>query len=138
VLQLARIWILADRFLIPKLQNQVMDNLYSLLTSEDNTSNFAKFTQIAYTYGGGDNALVEARAWLLAWSSDLWVDYWENSIHPAMVLNSLKLVKAKRPKTWSNGQQASFMWMKSLLLGIRIATANGIGALHGNLWITRG
>jgi hypothetical protein len=74
---LAHLWILADRVLIPKLQNQVMDIMYSRLLSGGSVvgQEFCRFCNIADEHAEGHNYLIELAAALLTWS------------HPSFILN---------------------------------------------------
>jgi len=61
---LAQAWILADRFLIPKLQNQIMLHIYEICFDiyawkDKDYKNFETFAKIAWTYGDGNNKLFE-------------------------------------------------------------------------------
>lgn len=64
----AHLWILAERFLLPKLQNQAMDKMYSILvTGATPVREFASFCNIAEHHGDGDNRLIDLAAAVLTW-----------------------------------------------------------------------
>lgn len=65
---LARVWILADRFLIPVLQNQVMDCLGSG-KSFSGAKAVIDFITIAMEYKQGDNELVHWVLWVMSCSA---------------------------------------------------------------------
>jgi hypothetical protein len=74
---LAHLWIFADRVLIPQLQNQAMDIMYSRLLSGGSVvrQEFCSFCNIADEHADGDNYLTELAAALLTWE------------HPNFILN---------------------------------------------------
>ena len=74
---LAHLWILADRVLIPKLQNQAMGIMYSRLLSGGGLMRpeFCSVCNIAGEHADGDNYLTELAATLWTWA------------HPSFILN---------------------------------------------------
>lgn len=57
---LARVWIMGEQFMIPILQNQVMDAIHdSVASSSWNPQSFIEFARVAHNHGDGDNQLVE-------------------------------------------------------------------------------
>ncbi len=96
---LTQAWILADRFLIPKLQNQIMLQIYEICawieTSKDCT-NFETFAKIAWTYGDGNNRLFEVGAWTLFWADKGFVGRLSDEFPPAMFRKALEMTKDEK------------------------------------------
>jgi hypothetical protein len=82
---LAHLWMLADRFLIPKLQNEVVDILHNMvLNGRRKIVEFGEFCNIVHEYAEGDNPLVRLAAEVLTWtphgSLDLYLDLIPRSV----------------------------------------------------------
>lgn len=93
---LARAWILADRFLIPKLQNQIMHGIHEICSRIDtweDCTDFETFAKIAWTYGDGNNKLFEVGAWALVWTNKGFVDRFSDGIPLAMFRRAMEMTK---------------------------------------------
>lgn len=96
---LARAWILADRFLIPKLQNQIMLRIHEIcfrIDTWEDCTDFETFAKIAWTYGDGNNKLLEVGAWAMVWADQGFVDRFSDEIPLAMFRKALEMTKDER------------------------------------------
>jgi hypothetical protein len=72
---LARVWILADRFLIPKLQNQAMKDLLNIsLQGKPTIKEFLHCCHIADQHAAGESRLTLFAAAVLTWTPDGFLD----------------------------------------------------------------
>lgn len=94
---LARAWILAERFLTPALQDQVMEHIHASFTAGATIFGFAKFTKIACEHGDGENALTEIAIWLLTWCNSWYLDLFAGMVPHSMVVKLVKIFKKKHP-----------------------------------------
>jgi len=107
---LAHLWILADRVLIPKLQNQAMDIMYSRLLSGGSVvrQEFCSFCNIGDEHADGDNYLTELAAALLTWAHPSFILNIDPNLIPASVFAkswaSLKILQGP-----SSGQPATLV-----------------------------
>jgi len=84
VVTLARVWIMAERFMMPLLQNKVMDVIHDKVTSFGPVlwwpTGFAEFAQIANEHGDRDNQLVDIVVWALRWCDEAKFNYFTDQI----------------------------------------------------------
>jgi hypothetical protein len=95
---LAQAWILADRFLIPKLQNQIMFHIHKIcicIGIWKDCTYFETFANIAWTYGDGNNELFAVGAWALVWVDKGFVDRLSDEIPLAMFRRALEMTKGE-------------------------------------------
>jgi hypothetical protein len=93
---LAQAWILADCFLIPKLQDQIMLHIHKICSCIDtwkDCTDFETFAKIAWTYGDGNNKLFEVSAWALVWTDEGFVDRFSDEIPLAMFRRAFEMTK---------------------------------------------
>jgi hypothetical protein len=91
---LADLWILADRFLVPVLQNRVVDSLYDKLNSgREKVSDFLDFCKVADEHAEGDNPLALLAASLLTWSPPGSLDRWLDQVPRSILIKSWQTLK---------------------------------------------
>jgi hypothetical protein len=104
---LARAWILAERFLIPKLQNQIMNGVYFRFRNIEIPGvckDFETFAKIVFTHGDGTNQLVEAGVWFLSWCPEDFIDSMSDEFPQAMLKQALRLAKNGSSVSSMNGE----------------------------------
>jgi len=91
---LARVWILAQRFLLPKLQNMAMDEIYQKFygVAADRTD-FDLFGKIACSHGNGKNMLFEMGVDFLISFHEIPVNRWVSRLPHAMVCELVRRLK---------------------------------------------
>ncbi len=71
---LALVWIMAEQFMMPVLQNQVIEVIHKSVShcvpSRSVPFSFRNFAKVADDHGDGDNQLVEIVVWVLTWCDD--------------------------------------------------------------------
>lgn len=87
ILQLAKLWTLADRCVIPKLQNEAMDLIYALISSKDerpNNADVEKFLHFAYL-SNVDTPLKRLAAHRFAYSNEKSLRCWAPRLPDGMM-----------------------------------------------------
>ena len=95
---LARLWIMAEEFLMPEFQDQAMREIYNGVKESGVKSfyqDFGHFTEIACQHGTGDNPLVDIGLWTLGWCQFDFVSRHMDRIPGAMVKQALLYFKEK-------------------------------------------
>jgi hypothetical protein len=97
---LARVWIIAEQFMMPVLQNQVMDAFHNSVRacapSRTVLVSFGEFAKVAHNHGDGDNELVEIVVWVLRWCDEVQFNHYVGRLSQeifAKVAKQLKKVK---------------------------------------------
>jgi BTB/POZ domain len=93
---LGRVWIMAERFMMPILQNQVMDVIYDLVRDSSprvGPFGFTEFAHIAREHGDGDNQLVDIVAWLLRWCDEAKFTYYVDKLPQEIIVKVAKQLK---------------------------------------------
>jgi hypothetical protein len=90
---LAKVWMMAEEFLIPELQDQVMDEMFKTCKGPGCIQGFGEFTQIADTHGNGDNPLVDLGVWILTWCCKEFADHHIDKIPRAIVIKAFQHFK---------------------------------------------
>lgn len=92
---LARLWILSKRLLVPTLQNQVIDAIFSSLggASAARQSQFIGFASLAAGYRDGTSMLARIAAYCLVWCRNEFFDMFVEELPCTMVLAALKRMK---------------------------------------------
>jgi hypothetical protein len=74
---LARVWIMAEQFMMPILQNQIMDVIHgSFASSSWSPNSFIEFARVAHNHGDRDNQLVEIVVRVLRWCNEAKFNYY--------------------------------------------------------------
>jgi hypothetical protein len=95
---LARVWIMAENFLIPELQNQVMGAIHASLSPKSWVPSwFTDFACIAHGHGNGENPMVEIAVWVLRWCSEK-----DFSYHVARIPHGILVKVAQHLKKVAN------------------------------------
>jgi hypothetical protein len=106
---LTRSWKLAESFMMPKLQNQIMREIhFSFLTlncAGPSYENFEDFAKIALNHGNGENKLVEVGAWVMVWADKKFIDQLSNEVPLAMFRKALRLTKNE--PSWVTAQRST-------------------------------
>lgn len=95
LIMLAQSWILAERFLIPALQNQVMDEIFNCLggTSAERQAQFSEFADLAAEHGDGNSMLAKIASYCMVWCTIEFFDKFVDELPSAMLLATLKRMK---------------------------------------------
>lgn len=106
---LTRSWILAEMFMMPKLQNQIMSEIHSSFVDIDRADysyeKFEDFAKIAFNHGNGENKLVEVGAWAIVWADKESIDHLSDEVPLAMFKKALWLTK--NGPSWVKAQTSS-------------------------------
>jgi hypothetical protein len=96
---LARVWILADRFLIPKLQNQAMENMLSMsLQSKPTNQDFLEVCSIADQHAAGESRLVLLAAAVLTCTTDVFLDNFLHRIPRSIFVKAFQALKKEQKR----------------------------------------
>ncbi len=110
---LANLWILADRFLVPVLQNKVVDNLYYMLNSgREKVSDFLAFCKIADEHAKGDNPLTSLAASLLTGSPAGSLDRYLHQIPRSILNNSWQTLKTVQAPDTKRGIDVQDLYVR--------------------------
>jgi hypothetical protein len=110
---LAHLWILADRFLVPRLQNKVVDNLHYILNrGRENVSDFLAFCKIADEHAEGDNPLTLLAASLLTFSPRGSIDHFLDQVPRSILSQSWRTLKMLRPPGPKRGIDVENFYVK--------------------------
>lgn len=99
--RLGELWILADRFLMPELQNATMDELVRIDLSSKISCNFHRLVGVAYGFQDGKNVLATFTCKSLAYSRKSLPQKYRSEIPVAMlidVINELKHAAGMTPE----------------------------------------
>lgn len=110
---LAHLWILADRFLVPVLQNRVVDSLYDKLNSgREKVSDFLDFCKIADKHAEGDNPLTFLAASLLTWSPPGSLDRWLDQVPRLILIKSWQTLKTVQAPEGQKGIDVQDLYVR--------------------------
>jgi len=104
LLSLGRLWVLADRFLIPSLQNGVIDAISHQLDIRK-TTGLHSLINLAYQHTEGDNELARFVAWKVAVGNPLTLELCKTPDTPKEFFFGIMMVLKKECEThpsWKN------------------------------------
>ena len=110
---LAHLWILADCFLVPVLQNKVADSLYYMLNSgRERVSDFLAFCKIADEHAEGDNPLTLLAASLLTGSPRGSLDRYLDQVPRSILIKSWQTLKTEQAPGTKRGADLQNFYVK--------------------------